>query len=209
MKDVGQTTSDIRNPLHKLLLIKYLSNNAPNLSVTSDNEISIKQFSLGQSNPTYLITILATNKSFVLRKSPDGTLLDSTAHNIPREYAILQALEGKVPVPQVFHLCTDKQVIGGSFYAMEFIEGRIFSDSFLSSVKSQGERKGIYHQAITTLAQLHSLDISFLPSKKSRGGGFYARQIRVCFSAPYLVDTFKDQRAPVQDRQSWSYSSHI
>jgi aminoglycoside phosphotransferase (APT) family kinase protein len=110
MKDVGQQTTEIRNPLDKSTLVNYLSSAASNLSISSRDEINIKQFALGQSNPTYLITLPLLNKSYVLRMSPAGTLLDSTAHNMAREYAILQALEGKVQVPRVYHLCTDAKV---------------------------------------------------------------------------------------------------
>jgi aminoglycoside phosphotransferase (APT) family kinase protein len=36
--------------------------------------------------------------------------------------------ELRVPVPQVFVLCEDSDVIGTPFYIMEFLDGRIFTD---------------------------------------------------------------------------------
>lgn len=43
---------------------------------------------------------------------------------------VLRALgeHTRVPVPKVFCLCTDPNVIGTSFYIMEYLEGRIFID---------------------------------------------------------------------------------
>lgn len=62
-----------------------------------------------------------------------------------REYAILRALNlhndslgditdtaerlrRSVPVPRVYCLCEDKEVVGAAFYVMEFLKGRIFQD---------------------------------------------------------------------------------
>ncbi len=43
----------------------------------------------------------------VLRKQPPGTLLRG-AHAVDREYRIMRALAGHVPVPTVRHLCEDR-----------------------------------------------------------------------------------------------------
>ncbi len=83
------------------------------------------------------------DKHYVLRKKPPGQLVSKTAHAIEREYRILSAI-GKhnkaapvsgdlqhpdaVPVPEVYCLCEDHDVIGTPFYVMEFVKGRIFSD---------------------------------------------------------------------------------
>ncbi|MGV8048713.1 phosphotransferase, partial [Mycobacterium kansasii] len=43
---------------------------------------------------------------------------------------VLKALgvHTQVPVPRVFCLCTDVNVIGTAFYIMEYLDGRIFLD---------------------------------------------------------------------------------
>lgn len=66
----------------------------------------------------------------MLRKKPPGALVSKTAHAIEREYRIINALGTKtdVPVPKVYVLCEDDQVIGTPFYVMEFLAGRIFED---------------------------------------------------------------------------------
>lgn len=82
---------------------------------------------------------------FVLRKKPAGNLLSETAHQVEREHAVLAAIhkyntrattlpESRVPVPQVFILCEDSNVIGTPFYIMEFLEGRIFIDMSMPGV---------------------------------------------------------------------------
>lgn len=42
--------------------------------------------------------------------------------------------ESRVPVPQAFVLCEDRDVIGTPFYIMEFLEGRIFTDMSIPGV---------------------------------------------------------------------------
>ncbi|MFN7271195.1 MAG: phosphotransferase, partial [Gammaproteobacteria bacterium] len=59
--------------------------------------LRVRQFSGGQSNPTYLVESPAG--SVVLRRKPPGVLLPS-AHAVDREHRVLAALarEGSVPV---------------------------------------------------------------------------------------------------------------
>lgn len=55
---------------------------------------------------------------FILRKKPSGTIISPVAHQVDREFRVLQAL-GKVegfPVPRVYVLCMDAGVIGTAFY---------------------------------------------------------------------------------------------
>lgn len=54
-----------------------------NVDVTHNPEV--RQFSHGQSNPTYLIDFGPSFKKYVLRKKPPGKLLPS-AHAVEREY---------------------------------------------------------------------------------------------------------------------------
>ena len=56
----------------------------------------VRQFSGGQSNPTYLLR--AADRRYVLRRKPPGVLLPS-AHAIDREFRVMQALGGATDVP--------------------------------------------------------------------------------------------------------------
>lgn len=76
----------------------------------------------------------------MLRKKPDGALLSKTAHQVEREFTMLNALhkhninpntlpEEKVPIPEPIILCEDSSVVGTPFYIMEFLDGRIFTNT--------------------------------------------------------------------------------
>lgn len=130
---------------------------APSKSSSSNSDKSVLPPSsrwtilIAQSNPTYLLK--TPNKSYVLRRAPSGPLLSPTAHRIDREYLILDALnrynaslkevdraEKGVPIPEVYCLCMDKEVVGAGFYVMNFLEGRIFQNIFMKEVSDEDRR---------------------------------------------------------------------
>ncbi|KAJ2802980.1 hypothetical protein H4S07_004565, partial [Coemansia furcata] len=101
---------------HELDIVKleaFLAKSMPDLALP----LSLKQFSVGQSNPTYLVCD-RDGRKFVLRKKPGGQLLSKTAHAVEREFRVLQALgqHTEVPVPRVYALCEDSDVVGTPFY---------------------------------------------------------------------------------------------
>ena len=97
------------------------------------------QFGFGQSNPTYQL-ISPDGSKYVMRKKPPGKLLSRTVHQVDREYRIIHALEKTdVPVPKAYCLCEDESVVGTAFYIMEFLDGRIITDSWLPDV-SESDR---------------------------------------------------------------------
>ena len=106
----------------------------------------------GQSNPTYFLNWGASR--MVLRKKPGGPILPG-AHAVEREFRVLSALtETPVPVPRPLKLEDDTSVLGTTFYVMERLEGRVFSDAALPTVARE-ERRGIYLAMAETLATLH------------------------------------------------------
>jgi aminoglycoside phosphotransferase (APT) family kinase protein len=75
-----------------------------------------------------------------MRKKPPGKLLSKTAHQVDREYKIIHSLEETdVPVPKAYCLCEDESIVGTAFYIMEFLDGRIITDSWLPDV-SEADR---------------------------------------------------------------------
>ncbi|KAG6382025.1 kinase-like domain-containing protein [Boletus reticuloceps] len=129
--------------------------------------VDVQQFKFGQSNPTYFLTD-ARQQRFVLRKKPAGQLLSATAHQIEREYRVLTALYNHntkpstnpwqvVPVPIPYTLCEDVKVIGTPFYIMEYLDGRIFTDTRMFEV-SPKDRRECWLSAVQALAALGSLD---------------------------------------------------
>ncbi|KAJ2448824.1 hypothetical protein EV183_005242 [Coemansia sp. RSA 2336] len=144
-----------------------------------DLPLAIKQFNVGQSNPTYLLTD-ARGKKFVLRKKPAGQLLSKTAHAVEREFRVLRALgeHTKVPVPKVYALCEDPSIVGTPFYLMEYLQGRILTDVRLPGIKPL-ERLRYWQALVDVLVQLHQVDHKQVGLETyGREGGFYERQLR-------------------------------
>jgi len=117
--------------------------------------MTVQQYQGGQSNPTYLLEAGGTR--YVLRKKPPGKLLPS-AHLVEREYRVMKALaQTDVPVPAMHLLCEDDDVIGTTFFVMEFLEGRVLPDPSIPEASS-AERQAIYESLCDTLAKLHNVD---------------------------------------------------
>ncbi|KAI9468334.1 hypothetical protein LPJ55_002802 [Coemansia sp. RSA 990] len=144
-----------------------------------DLPLTIEQFNVGQSNPTYLLTD-AQGKKYVLRKKPAGQLLSKTAHAVEREFRVLRALgeHTQVPVPKVYALCEDSSIVGTPFYLMEYLQGRILTDIRLPGIKPQ-ERLRYWQALVDVLVQLHQVDYKQVGLETyGREGGFYERQLR-------------------------------
>ena len=136
---------------------------------------SILQFEGGQSNPTFLLN--CGDRKYVLRKKPPGKLLPS-AHQVEREYRVMKALEPtEVPVPEMYLLSEAEEVIGTTFFVMEYVEGRLFADVTLPGLSPE-VRRAIYFEMIRVLAALHSVDYDALGlSDFGKPGNYFARQI--------------------------------
>ena len=105
----------MRHPFALDPLAAYLRQHLPGFG----GEVRVKQFTAGQSNPTYLLE--AGGRRWVLRRKPPGVLLPS-AHAVDREYRVMAALaDGTVLVPRVHLLCEDDVVIGTAFYVMDHV----------------------------------------------------------------------------------------
>ncbi len=141
--------------------------------------LSIRQFQGGASNPTFLLATETPDgpRRYVLRKKPPGQLLAS-AHQVDREYRVMKALGATgVPVPVMRALCEDPEVIGTAFYVMDFLEGRIFRDAALPGIEP-AERAAIYDELNATLAKLHQVDFEAVGlGDYGRPGGYFERQV--------------------------------
>ncbi|KAJ2822669.1 hypothetical protein FBU31_004521 [Coemansia sp. 'formosensis'] len=163
---------------HELDIVKleaFLAKSMPDLALP----LSLKQFSVGQSNPTYLVCD-RDGRKFVLRKKPAGQLLSKTAHAVEREFRVLQALgqHTEVPVPRVYALCEDSDVVGTPFYVMEFLDGRILPDVRLPEIRAS-ERCTYWMALVDTLALLHKVDYRRVGLEGfGRDGGYYKRQVQ-------------------------------
>lgn len=152
-------------------LARYLRASVPAFG----DDLVIEQFDGGQSNPTFRLT--AGGKRYVLRKQPPGELLPS-AHQVDREHRVMHALAGSgVPVPRMIALCEDSSIIGTKFYVMEWVEGRVFTETRLPTL-TPGERREIYLDLARVLARLHSVSPAAIGLEDfGRPGNYYERQI--------------------------------
>ncbi|XP_019621730.1 PREDICTED: acyl-CoA dehydrogenase family member 10-like isoform X1 [Branchiostoma belcheri] len=134
-------------------LVTYMNQT---LGMTSSDGVNIRQFSHGQSNPTYYVGY--GEKKMVLRKKPPGKLLPS-AHAVEREYRVMKAVkEAGVPIPELVALCEDDSVIGTPFYLMEYVAGRLLKDPSLPGMEPE-QRKEIYSAMNEVLSKIHSVNV--------------------------------------------------
>ena len=137
--------------------------------------LQVEQFKGGQSNPTFLLR--TPQRNYVLRRKPPGKLLPS-AHAIEREYRVMAALrDSAVPVPRMFCLCEDADVIGSAFYVMEQMQGRILWEPGLSGFGAD-ERARLFDDMNRVIAALHQVDVAALGlADYGKPGNYFARQI--------------------------------
>lgn len=158
------------NTLNEAKLTAWLAQKFPN-----EFGLEIEPIAGGQSNPTWFVNW--GKKRLVLRKKPDGPILPG-AHAVEREFLVQKALQTtNVSVPKVFYLEEDQTILGTSFYIMERLEGRVFSDCFLPGV-SNDERREMYFSVARTLASLHDVkpnDIGL--ANYGKVGNYFTRQI--------------------------------
>ncbi|KAM9935323.1 hypothetical protein OXX80_005103 [Metschnikowia pulcherrima] len=176
--------SDIRNPLDEQKLADYLDKMSSSLG-SSNSQLprfckpyEIKQFTFGQSNPTYLVTD-SLGAKYVLRRKPmpNSKLVSKSAHAIEREFFMLKGIaecnksvekSRRVPVPEVFFLCEDESVLGVVFYMMEYVEGRSIKQPDMREI-SKSQHMEYWESIMRSIAAIHSVDcsklIKFLPAK--------------------------------------------
>jgi aminoglycoside phosphotransferase (APT) family kinase protein len=177
-------TTDVRSghAFDEQKLVSYLQKDGV-LSKEGAN-YEVKQFSNGQSNPTFILNDGSGSK-LVVRKQPDGKLL-AGAHAVDREYTVMQALQGTVPVPKVRGFCDDASVLGTPFFCYDYVEGRFFKDPAMLDLSCRAERSKIYENMIETLAKIHSVDVD------KCGLGTYGKRVNAASpQTPYVVRQIK------------------
>jgi aminoglycoside phosphotransferase (APT) family kinase protein len=110
----------------------------------------------GLSNLTYELRD-AARRAWILRRPPLGHVLP-TAHDMRREFRVISALFGTVPVAQPHVLCEDAAVIGAPFYVMEKVEGEVLRTRAQCAALTPKQRQSVGESLVDVLADLHSLD---------------------------------------------------
>ncbi len=158
---------------------------APQLPA-DDAAVRVRQFSYGQSNPTFLLS-WGDDSGLVVRKQPPGKLLRG-AHDVAREYRTLRALApAGVPVPTARLLEEDAlDVLGTPFYVMDFARGRVLRDPALRELPNLPDRRAHYDAYCDAMAALHAVEPANTPALvgalgrdgAAPTGGYLARQVR-------------------------------
>ncbi len=128
----------------------------------------------GQSNPTFRLD--TTAGPVIVRKRPQGA--EKWAHDIHREFTVLTALQNTgVPTPQPYLYCADEGPIGGQFYLMEFVDGRIVDDCTMPGFQP-AERREVYRSFAEAVARLHAVDYRDVGLEQfGKPEGFVQRQL--------------------------------
>lgn len=139
--------------------------------------LSVRAFTSGQSNPTYLVS--SGHLQWVLRSKPGpAARLLPSAHAIEREYRVMAAVANQgVPVPKMLALCMDEAVIGRCFFVMSHVDGLSHLDQSLPDLQA-GQRRQIYQAMAQALASLHGVDVAHAGlSDFGKPQDYVARQI--------------------------------
>lgn len=140
--------------------------------------LEIEQFPNGHSNLVYLVR--SGRREYVLRRPPLGPVAPK-AHDMAREYRVLQAVHPYFPeAPQVFLLCEDSGIVGGTFFLMERRRGIVIRDAAPAELAAIPEYPEVLSQAfIDCLGRLHAIDIEETGlSSLGKADGFVERQVR-------------------------------
>lgn len=131
----------------------------------------------GRSNLTYIIH--RGDESWVLRRPPLGHVLP-TAHDMGREYRVITALgTTDVPVPEEYVLCEDTDVIGATFYVMEYVDGVVLRDATAISALSPEQARACSEELVDVLVRLHAVDYDAVGlGDFGHPDGYVERQVR-------------------------------
>jgi aminoglycoside phosphotransferase (APT) family kinase protein len=146
-------------------------------AVAASGPLAAELIAGGKSNLTYTVTG-AAGQTWVLRRPPLGHVL-ATAHDMTREYRVLSALAPTaVPVPEVYLLCMDPDVIGAPFYLMERVEGTVYRDRSQAGSLAAERARSISWALTDVLADLHAVDPASVGLEDfGRADGYLERQV--------------------------------
>jgi aminoglycoside phosphotransferase (APT) family kinase protein len=120
-------------------------------------ELAVERITTGHSNEVFRVT--RGDDVWVLRRPP-RTPLSPTAHDMAREFRVLQAFSGgDVPVPTPVALCTDVDVIGAPFYLMDPVDGVVVREKMPAPLDADpGSPRACAYALIDALLGIHAFD---------------------------------------------------
>ncbi|MCL7416578.1 MAG: phosphotransferase family protein [Halalkalicoccus sp.] len=137
-------------------------------------EYSVSHHQEGHSNETLFVTW--GERELVIRRPPPGETAD-TAHDVLREYRVMDALQGTdVPLPDTLLACEDHDVMGSDFYVMERVEGDVLREREPERFADHRERIG--HELVDSLVAIHEVDPQAVGlGEFGRPAGYTDRQV--------------------------------
>jgi aminoglycoside phosphotransferase (APT) family kinase protein len=154
-------------------LAEYLTQKVGNAT-----EYTVKRHQAGHSNETLFVTW--GDRELVLRRPPPGTSAE-TAHDILREYRVLDALqETDVRVPTTVLACDDHDVIGSDFYLMERETGSVLRDAEPDRFADPDRRRRVGEELVDRLAEVQAVDyeaVGLEAGEFGRPEGYIERQV--------------------------------
>jgi len=120
-------------------------------------DLRSENVSFGHSNEVHLIHF--DGKSCALRRPPRGPLLP-TAHDVMREYRVLEALQATaVPVPRLYAACDETGYIGAPFFLMEYMRGEVIrADGRPTAIATPAHRRAVSEAMVDLLVALQAVD---------------------------------------------------
>jgi aminoglycoside phosphotransferase (APT) family kinase protein len=152
----------------------FLKDTIPGLS----GDLMVEQFPSGFSNLTYLIKV--GNTDLVLRRPPFGRKA-KTAHDMGREYRILNALHPVYPYcPKPLLYTEDESIMGCPFYVMERINGIILRKKLPKGLTYTPDQMRILCENLLDVHyQLHAIDYKAIGLEGfGRPEGYVKRQVQ-------------------------------
>jgi aminoglycoside phosphotransferase (APT) family kinase protein len=130
----------------------------------------------GGSNLTYRVTDAASS-AWALRRPPVAAVL-ATAHDMDREWRILEALtaDATVPVPRAVARCTDLDVNDAPFYVMEFVDGTILRTEADGAALTEEEAERATDSLVDVQIALHAIDPASIGLGELGKPGSYAER---------------------------------
>lgn len=136
----------------------------------------VRLLGTGHSNETLIVTW--GDSKFVIRRPPPGEVA-SSAHDVLREYRVIDALQGTaIRVPPTVLACDDHSVIGSDFYVMEAVDGDVIRERVPARFERKAARERIGRELVDRLVEIHEVDYQSAGlGELGRPAGFTERQV--------------------------------
>jgi aminoglycoside phosphotransferase (APT) family kinase protein len=141
-----------------------------------DRPVELSSVPEGRSNETVVVTW--GDRGLILRKPPAGESSEA-AHDVLREYRIMDALQGTaVPTPETILSCDDHESFDAEFYLMERLEGHVVRGEEPAAFAAPDARERFGAELIDTLAAIHTVDVEAVGlDDLGHPDGFTERQV--------------------------------